>query len=557
MTYYGIQGKEYTVKEPCLASGGEGKIYEVPADDNLVVKVYKEKRRTAIREQKLQRMLQQHLSEEQLQQVCWPLDIVYENNNFAGYVMRKLTGTKNLSLLFSDESYSLSLKERITLAYNLSAAVDTVHSIGQVCGDLNPQNICVFLRQEGSRNHLHVALVDTDSWHISDNAGQMIWRCEVGLPEYLAPEIQKKMALGYNLKNVSLPSYTVQTDLFALAVHIFRLFMNGCHPFNCAKTTLSNQYDRLQGVNQPSTIAPQAMDNIVDGYFPFYHQRSHYSWPLFAPSLTVFPEYFQKMFLRAFVEGYVNPMLRPTAEEWMKAVEKLMGEGVLVSCENNHWHAAETGESCPWCEMKERMQNRTTFQPQEMVFSSGTDVDEEENFEEKYFNTVSGSGSRSSGQNTVDFTISYSGTGDQSDITGKESLQQPAHAGFKKFLKWCVIFVIVICIVGVAESNHNEKVYDSYLKSAEEMLLNEDYEGAAECYGEAIDLIEMRPAAYTGLSNWYVLVGDYAGAKAIIEEGYESASKERYAEEWADLEEQYELVTELVEGQENSDTGEE
>lgn len=42
------------------------------------------------------------------------------------------------------------------------------------------------------------------------------------------------MQEGINLQNAALPTYTENTDNFALAIHIFALLMNGCHPFACA-----------------------------------------------------------------------------------------------------------------------------------------------------------------------------------------------------------------------------------------------------------------------------------------------------------------------------------
>lgn len=161
-----------------------------------------------------------------MQQITWPTDVVYQNGKFAGYVMPKLSGAKELNVMYSDK-YQYTLSEKITIAKNLCAALNSVHEAGQVCGDLNPKNIGV------DPNEAKVTLLDTDSYHITDGNAK-VYRCEVGMPEYLACEVQGKIKNGNTLANAQLPTFSKETDLFALAVHIFALLMNGCHPFACA-----------------------------------------------------------------------------------------------------------------------------------------------------------------------------------------------------------------------------------------------------------------------------------------------------------------------------------
>ena len=77
-----------------------------------------------------------------MQQVTWPIDVVYQNGKFAGYVMPKLSGAEELNVMYSDK-YRCTLSEKITIAKNLCAALNAIHEAGQVCGDLNPKNIGV------------------------------------------------------------------------------------------------------------------------------------------------------------------------------------------------------------------------------------------------------------------------------------------------------------------------------------------------------------------------------------------------------------------------------
>ena len=177
-------------------------------------------------------MIDTPLSPQAMQQVTWPIDIVTQNGDFVGYVMPIIKNTESINCLYSDK-YVSTLSERITIAKNLCAAINSIHEANQVCGDLNPNNIRIDI------NSARVTLVDTDSYHITEKDGSKVYRCEVGLPEYLPKEIQVKMKNGSNLSTAPLPTFTKETDNFALAVHIFALLMNGCHPFACSTNKIA------------------------------------------------------------------------------------------------------------------------------------------------------------------------------------------------------------------------------------------------------------------------------------------------------------------------------
>ena len=135
-------------------------------------------------------------------------------------------------------------------------------------------------------------LVDADSYHYVTE--EKVYRCEVGLADYMAPEIQKKLGNGRTLRNAPLPTYTKQTDLFALAVHVFCLLMNGCHPFACAKeeNVINSNIQQLQSdFAMQSVVAPQPIDNIKNGFFPFYEKRPGIVTPVYAPEFLFLMKY--------------------------------------------------------------------------------------------------------------------------------------------------------------------------------------------------------------------------------------------------------------------------
>lgn len=109
---------------------------------DYVLKVFIDKNRTETRHRKLLAMLNTPLSISAMSQVTWPVDVVYDNGRFVGYVMPETKNNEDLNVMYSDK-YICPLNEKITIAKNLCAAVNSIHEVGQVCGDLNPKNIAV------------------------------------------------------------------------------------------------------------------------------------------------------------------------------------------------------------------------------------------------------------------------------------------------------------------------------------------------------------------------------------------------------------------------------
>ena len=371
MQYQGITGKLYSAEDNRIARGGEGNIYPIKDQNNLVVKIFKPEKRTVDREEKLKAMVKTKLSTSALEQVVWPLDVVYEQGAFAGYVMPKLNNTDSLITLYSSGTVGrYDLRHRLLTAINLCYAIQTIHSMGQVCGDLNPQNICVNLDEKDRSKNFHVTLVDVDSYHYTSEGKN--YRCEVGLSEYLAPEIQEKLSGGQSLRDIPLPTYTKETDLFALAVHIFTLLMNGCHPFACARE-VSNQ----QGNNQSSpadtsfngtirqmdqyflknsVVAPQPNENMKNGFFPFYERRTGITIPVYAPTFDFLPDNIRNLFVRTFVMGFKHPAQRADSGEWIAALKGLIDQKHIMKCQFNmqHYYFAHQ-VSCPLCAVEQRI----------------------------------------------------------------------------------------------------------------------------------------------------------------------------------------------------------
>lgn len=356
MTYIGKGGKRYNLENSPFAQGGEGRIFKVTGDAGIVAKLYKDGLNTTDKERKLVIMVDKKPSDSIMNQIAWPVDVLYDNNHkFVGFIMPKLAINEDLNVIYeygdSAKYPNIPWSYKIVIAKNLCAVLGSVHAAGHVVGDLNPKNISV------DPNSGHIIFVDTDSYHIEDN-GQ-VYRCNVGMPEYLPVEIQRKMK-SKPLSEVGLPTFSKNSDNFALAIHIFQLLMNGTHPFACRVLP-----------SQDSVVCPQPLDNILNGVFPFMQQQTGITIPLFAPPISILPQEMQQLFKRAFIEGHSNPARRPTPEEWYKALsnlEKKLTTGCKVS-----YHEYYSGlNACPWCQANERFNKgmaqttsmlQTTYKP--------------------------------------------------------------------------------------------------------------------------------------------------------------------------------------------------
>lgn len=352
MDYQGMTGKIYQVEEGRMNGGGEGTIHGIVGMNGYVAKIFKPDKRSADREEKLRCMVKKGATVKNLEHITWPLDVIYNAEGFAGYVMQRIENVQSLTAVYNGDKYNLRF--RLLAAYNLCAAVETVHNMGQVCGDLNPQNICINLNVNDKANAFKVTLVDADSYHFSTE--EKTYRCEVGLADYLAPEIQKKVSGGVTLRNAKLPTFTKETDLFALAVHVFCLLMNGCHPFSCAKRmngTVENTMSQMTSSSErESVVAPQPIENIKDGYFPFYDSRENVTIPIYAPPLSSLPQELRTLFIRTFKDGYEDPTKRATAEEWCRAMQPLVQQ--LQECPKKHVYFKQAAE-CPFCRVDENI----------------------------------------------------------------------------------------------------------------------------------------------------------------------------------------------------------
>ena len=337
-----------------IASGGEGGVYNVFEYPDQVAKIFHPRQRTAAIAEKLQVMLQFRPAEDVNAHrhhvlIAWPTQIIYKTpsaqtsytsangteNLVVGYLMPKLNNTYAIAQLLNPNFRikhhpELNHRHIYRVAINLVRIVSQLHGNGIVIGDINEKNF--HFTKELDRVAL-VSVIDCDSMQITSPMGE-IFPCNVVVPEYTAPELHGKDIRKGVLR-------TEQHDLFGLAVLLYKLLMQGFHPF--------------QGI--PSAGMPQVESAqvwcIKNNVFP-HIANSFYGPPRYAPRITSLPPTLITLFLRAFLKGYS----RPTAVEWEGALTQL--EQTLVPCSNDSSHIHPADCPCVVCEWEYANGKRTT-----------------------------------------------------------------------------------------------------------------------------------------------------------------------------------------------------
>lgn len=303
-----------------IGHGGEGDVYLLAGDVKKAVKVYKEEKR-ADREAKVSAMVRQRLAESTTL-VAFPERIVTgKSGQFVGFTMRLVEGFRELHQLYGPRSRKINYPKAdfrflVRAATNVARAVAQVHSSPCVIGDFNESGVLV--SQEAT-----VALIDADSFQLTFNG--KIHPCLVGKPDFTAPELHGRPLHGV--------VRTQAHDNFGLAVAIFQLLFMGRHPY--------------AGQKKGSDLA---LDQMIAGNLFAYTKRRQIGVtpPGVLPALDDFPANVADGFERAFG---LEPSKRPTASEWIAALQSL--EGMLSRCgtDSTHYYPS-TAKQCPWCRMQ-------------------------------------------------------------------------------------------------------------------------------------------------------------------------------------------------------------
>ena len=173
MEYYGQNGKRYNLKASPFKKGGEGSVYELVGNDQLVAKIYHAKVVTEELKSKIKYITNNPPDKSILNQIAWPQDYLMDSaGNFVGFVMPKLQIDAELGELYvyPPKKIQLTNDQKLVVAINICRVISEIHKAGYVFGDFNPCNIGVNLTTG------NVAFLDTDSYHIYDKTTGYTYR---------------------------------------------------------------------------------------------------------------------------------------------------------------------------------------------------------------------------------------------------------------------------------------------------------------------------------------------------------------------------------------------
>src|SRR5579884_1725572 len=309
---------------PRLGIGGEGAVFELRDRSDLVVKLY-HKSLGADKATKIAQMARA-ANERLLKLTAWPTEPVRlgPGGPVVGFTMPKITGHKQAFDLYSpklrlQEFPKASWKFLIRSAANAARAFAVIHDCGHVIGDVNHGNLFV-------GEHATVRLIDCDSYQITINGSR--WFCDVGTPTHQPPELQ-------NVKSYKGIERTPNHDNFGLAVIIFQMLFMARHPFS----------GRFLGSGD------MPMERAISEYRFAYGSNASVMQmepPRASLGLDGVTPDMALLFERAFSRSGSRPNGRPTAREWVTALQNL--EGHLTTCVVNPAHQyVDKLRKCPWC----------------------------------------------------------------------------------------------------------------------------------------------------------------------------------------------------------------
>ncbi|NMC21136.1 MAG: hypothetical protein GYA33_12050 [Thermogutta sp.] len=196
-----------------LGSGGEGTVYETD-QAGVLCKIYHKSRLTKGTQGKIELMASRKVAHPG---ICWPLAAVNDSQGvFRGFLMPRASGEPLGHGLFIPTVWlakypTWTRRESVRLAIRILEAIQYLHRMGVLLGDINPMNILV-----ASENS--VFFVDCDSFQIQG------FPCPVGSINFVAPEIQGQ--------DFSKFLRTLEHELFAVATLLFMIMMPGKPPYS-------------------------------------------------------------------------------------------------------------------------------------------------------------------------------------------------------------------------------------------------------------------------------------------------------------------------------------
>ena len=306
-----------------IASGGEGAVHRLLDSPDYCAKLYHTVPMLPRKQAKLAAL--RSLPAAARQNAAIPVSLAFASPGAptANSVILPLVTGHDIYELYNPQGRSehfrgATFEFLVAAAKNVATAFQSLHEHGVVIGDVNEQNIKV-------RTDATVRIIDCDSFQFSHDGH--LYTSDVGTPIWTPPELQGSSVQGL--------ARSTNHDAFGLAQLIFLLLFAGRYPY----------------AGRPVTNTQLSPEEAIKKYAFAYappHKNQMLAPPPGAPPFDTLPEPMRALFLRAFAEGSATRGSRPTAGEWIAALQSLAEN--LTACPGSRQHVHWKGAAaCPWC----------------------------------------------------------------------------------------------------------------------------------------------------------------------------------------------------------------
>jgi hypothetical protein len=243
----------------------------------------------------------------------------------------------------------------------IARGVSRMHLAGLAHSDLSENNVLI------DPTSGRALIIDVDSLVVKGTYPPDV----LGTPGYIAPEVLATRHLDQHDANRKHPD--AETDKHALAVMIYKYLLER-HP--------------LEGRRVIKGVPAEHEDELLYGREAIYceHRSDSTNRPVpsdFVPA-SALGSRIADLFHRAFVEGLARPVLRPSASEWVNAIQSAIDNLVRCTstdCAHGWFVLGDAPQShCPFCRSRrtepvvrfrfEREDKRGWFRPQGVLAAS-------------------------------------------------------------------------------------------------------------------------------------------------------------------------------------------
>ncbi|MEO8821746.1 MAG: hypothetical protein ABI267_02235 [Ginsengibacter sp.] len=300
-----------TIDSEPFGSGGSGDVFRILSPSHLsnqVVKLYHNERLTNDAENKIRHLVSTRISQREHESIVWIKNVVLDDGKFVGFTMNYADGI-GLEQFLNDrwwrkndtkdwDKFELEnvkgMENRISLCLNISIAINIIHKNNNyTIADIKPSNFKIH------KNGL-VSIIDIDNIEVIEN-GKVVYAAQVITPDFSPPEFHN----GLDYKQTAASQ---NWDRYSLAI-LFYNILCGIHPFLGV------------GCSFPFEVCTDCPDLIKNGLFLHGRNSSYINFkqPQHSNFLNLTNE-IKSLFIQCFDNGHDKPQLRPSAEDWCRAL---------------------------------------------------------------------------------------------------------------------------------------------------------------------------------------------------------------------------------------------